>query len=204
MKTQKITTTFIMLALLTVVLALTACNTDTPADTSLLIEQPPAQVQQQSAAAPQTEATPVAQGAGQGQGYQGGRNATTTDGDTAAQPGNGQADGSGVPQVQAAQNMGSLQTLTGVEIAQVDSNGLTLNTDSGDLWVQLGPPNYWTSQGIAFEAGQHVSLTGFEDNGLFQAMHITIDETGDTLQLRDENGRPMWAGGQGKGGGSHN
>jgi hypothetical protein len=80
----------------------------------------------------------------------------------------------------------------------------TLTVDTGgrgqlDLW--LGRAGFASRQGITFTAGDAVTVLGFDaPNGQFQAGEITNSATGQTLYLRDPNGRPLWAGqGQGKG-----
>jgi len=122
-----------------------------------------------------------------GQGYRGGQGATTP---------NGAADASGVPQPQA--NVEEWLTLTGV-VSSVDQTSLTLISDDGQsLTLELGQPRFWTSQGVELQAGDAIEVLGFEANegyGLvFQTASITRLSDGATLQLRDADGRPLWAG----------
>lgn len=99
----------------------------------------------------------------------------------------------GTPQPQA--NVGDWLTLSG-SIEAVEMNGLSVVTDAGEpLWVQLGQSRYWQSQDVTFSAGDRVSITGFYEDGQFQAGSVTNETTRQTLTLRDANGRPMWAGG---------
>lgn len=122
------------------------------------------------------------------QGYRGGQGATEP---------RGLVDGSEIPQPQV--EVDEWLTLTGT-IISVDQTGLTVNTDYGEtLTMELGPPWFWSSQGVDLQVGDAVELLGFEadegDGLVFQAATITRLSDGATLQLRDLNGRPLWAGG---------
>jgi hypothetical protein len=121
------------------------------------------------------------------QGYRGGQGATTP---------YGSADESGVPQPQA--EVEEWLTLTGV-VGGVDQTGLTLTTDDGQtLTLELGQPRFWTSQGVELQTGDAVEVLGFKaDEGyglVFQTATITRLSDGATIQLRDADGRPLWAG----------
>jgi hypothetical protein len=111
----------------------------------------------------------------------------------------GQGQGSGVPQ--AADH--EWVTLTG-EVVAADQQGLTVATEAaGQLNLAMGPAWFAGQQAISFDSGDVVTIIGFEgEEGMFQAGQITNDTTGDTLHLRDPNGRPLWAG-QGQGHGDH-
>lgn len=86
---------------------------------------------------------------------------------------------------------------------------LTVDTaERGRLDLWLGRTGYASQQGVTFASGDSVTILGFDaPNGQFQAGEITNDATGQTLYLRDPNGRPLWAGqgnGQGQGQGQGN
>lgn len=91
-------------------------------------------------------------------------------------------------------------TVEGTVVA-VELNAIAIETPSSEtMLVQLGPENYWIEQNIAFEAGDQVEVVGFyEDEASFTAGTITLLETNETLALRDADGRPLWAGGSGRG-----
>ena len=95
-------------------------------------------------------------------------------------------------------------TLTGT-VLSTDQQTLTVDTaEQGELTLELGIPGFASEQGVAFNPGDQVKITGFEENGMFQAGQIDNETTGESLLLRDPNGRPLWAGrgqGQGQGGG---
>lgn len=131
---------------------------------------------------------------GQGQGYRGGQGASNGAG------GQGQTTNPnpGTPQVNA--NVTQTVTIAGV-VQSFDGVGISVTTDDGaPLWVQLGQSRYVSAQGAAYTAGDHVTATGFYENGQFQASSVVNDTTGQTLTLRDASGRPLWAGGGGNGG----
>ncbi|MEW6241451.1 MAG: hypothetical protein AB1564_11640 [Chloroflexota bacterium] len=119
--------------------------------------------------------------------------------------GNGQAANSGTPQVLAQNNISGATTVHGM-VVSVDLNGLSITLDDGTpLFVQLGQSRYNQSIGFAPQVGEGVTVYGFTgDEGLFTAITVTLDSTGRVYTFRDTLGRPMWAGGNGKGnGGSH-
>jgi hypothetical protein len=122
----------------------------------------------------------------------------TSSGGSAGNESQGLADGSQIPQPQAeVTEWVTVQgTITGIEL-----NALTVETTGGEMMVvQLGPEHYWTAQGITLAAGDEVEITGFyEDASSFSAGTVTLLETGETLELRDSDGRPFWAGGPGSG-----
>jgi hypothetical protein len=122
---------------------------------------------------------------GQGQGYRGGQ------GQAAGGQGQAQNPNAGTPQA----NVTDWTTVTGT-VNSFDGVGVSLTTtDGAPLWVQFGQSRYVTAQGVTFTAGDHVTVSGFEENGQFQAGTVTNDTTGQTLNLRDATGRPLWAGG---------
>jgi hypothetical protein len=135
------------------------------------------------------------QGQGRGQGGQGrGQSGGAQSGQGQAQ---GNLNGSGTPQALSQE----WSTWQGT-VLSADQQTMTVDTtESGQLTVEMGPPWFASRQAVIFNAGDAVTITGFEgEGGLLQAGEITNDTTGQTLLLRDPNGRPLWAGG---GGGGH-
>lgn len=131
------------------------------------------------------------QAQGQGQGYRGGQGT----GNGAGGQGQTTNPNPGTPQANITQTV----TIAGV-VQSFDGVGLSLSTDDGaPLWVQLGQSRYVSAQGVTFNTGDHVTVTGFYENGQFQASIVVNDTTGQTLTLRDGSGRPLWAGGPGNG-----
>jgi hypothetical protein len=129
---------------------------------------------------------------GQGQGYRGGQGqGGHGQGQSANGRGQTQNANPGTPQA----NVTTWVTVAGT-VNSFDGVGVSLTTDDGaPLWVQFGQSRYVSAQGVAFNAGDHVTVNGFEENGQFQAGSVVNDTTGQTLNLRDTTGRPLWAGG---------
>lgn len=135
------------------------------------------------------------QGGGNGQGGNG------MNGRGNGAQGNSNANGSGVPQA----NITGANTIHGT-VVSFDQMGLSLTLDDGSaLYVQLGNSRYSQSIGFAPQAGETVTVYGFNgDQGLFSAITVTLDGTGQVYSFRSETGQPLWAGGNGKGnGGNH-
>ena len=90
-------------------------------------------------------------------------------------------------------------------ILALDDLGMTvLLADGSQAYVELGPPEYWQAQDVALEVGQEVTITGSNLDGQIHAYQVQL-AGGQTLQLRNETGQPLWSGGagteQGAGGG---
>ena len=115
------------------------------------------------------------------------------------QGGQGQGNGSGEPQALVNKEW---ITLNGTVNSQTQQ-GLVVDTaEMGQLTLQMGPPWFAADQGVVFNPGDTVTVLGFTGEGAtFQAGAVTNETTGTTLQLRDPNGRPLWAGRGGQGGG---
>jgi hypothetical protein len=91
-------------------------------------------------------------------------------------------------------------TLTG-QVVSVDTSDLTLQTDDGQtLTVGLGPEWFWSEQGVTVAPGERVTVRAFEEGGEIKVGQIILETSGTVLQLRNDDGRPMWAG-RGRGGG---
>lgn len=87
-------------------------------------------------------------------------------------------------------------------VQSVDGSSLVLGTGAGEqIDVSLGRSGYWEAQGLRLVEGDEVVIEGhYEDDGALSASSVTLVATGQTVVLRDENGRPLWAGGRGNGG----
>jgi hypothetical protein len=138
----------------------------------------------------------------------GGQWATTVQAETAANSagqggfgGEGRTDapgdGTGTGQAQVDEWL----TLGGT-VVSVDSNALVVETDSGEQVVMENRP-WWFAQEQAFSAqpGDSVTVIGFYEDGEFEVGQIDNLSTGQTVTIRDESGRPLWAG-RGRRGGS--
>ena len=119
--------------------------------------------------------------------------------------GNGQGAGKGRSNSESSKGDGEgyadteWLTVSGEVVALVDGE-LTLETADGELVAHLGPEWYWDAEGIVLDAGDSVSLTGFFEGDEFEAASVENTTTGESVSLRDESGRPMWAGGGRRGG----
>jgi hypothetical protein len=130
-------------------------------------------------------------GNGQGNGGQNGQGGNSTQSQT----------GSGIPQA----NITGASTVHGV-VNSFDLMGMSLTLDDGSsLYIQLGNSRYSQSIGFAPATGAGVTVTGFPgDQGLYSAITVTLDSTGQVFTFRSETGQPLWSGGNGKGnGGNH-
>jgi hypothetical protein len=85
-------------------------------------------------------------------------------------------------------------TVTGEVTAFVDDE-LTVQTADGEVTMHLGPEWYWEAEGIALNLGDEVEVTGFYEGDEFEVAGIENLTIGEGVILRDESGRPMWAGG---------
>jgi len=149
-----------------------------------------------------------------GQGYRGGQGYGASGGQGNGQggqsnqgygAGNGQGSGYGRGRG-AGQGNGTGQatvtewvTLTGT-VTSVDETTMVVTATTGqEISVTNRAWSFAQEQGFTVQAGEQVTLTGFYDGDAFEAGQITNETTSQSVQLRDENGRPMWAG-QGRGG----
>lgn len=120
-----------------------------------------------------------------GNGYRGGQ-------DKSAGAGSGQvAPGPWDPEALAEDK--DWLTISGTVVEAGDS--LILETDAGQVEVELGQSRYVEAQGVTFQVGDELQITGFyEDEDVFTAGYVENLTTGQALTLRDESGRPLWAG----------
>jgi len=104
-----------------------------------------------------------------------------------------EAAASGAPQPQAEVN--EWITLEG-QAASADTTCLIVTISAGEQIEISGRAwSYAQEQGFSANAGDALQLTGFYDSGeLFETGAIANQTSGQTVALRDENGRPRWAG----------
>jgi len=87
---------------------------------------------------------------------------------------------------------GEWETLHGiVTVADAD---VTLNTASGDVVIGMGPAHYREEAGFTVNVGDEITVSGYLEDDEFKAGTVENHATGKTIVLRDETGRPMWAG----------
>jgi hypothetical protein len=76
---------------------------------------------------------------------------------------------------------------------------LILETAGGEtMVVHVGPEWYREQHGYQITAGDQLAVRGFYWEGGFEAGQIDNQTTGQVIELRDENGFPLW-GGRGRG-----
>lgn len=103
------------------------------------------------------------------------------------------AENDGIPD--AAQYAEELVTLEGA-IDFVDAAGMTIRTGAGEIEIGGQAWRYILEQGFAFQAGELVRLHGFyETPDHFEPVMVENLSQDRQIQLRELNGRPLWAGG---------
>jgi hypothetical protein len=129
-------------------------------------------------------------------------------GAAASQGGRGYRGGANGPGgVQGGANRGSAQqgasqavapewvTFYGV-VQNADATGFTLQTQAGEeVWIDSGNQYFVQNLGLVISPGQSLTVTGYWMEEMFAAGQITLED-GKVFELRDEFGRPLWAGGQ--------
>lgn len=89
--------------------------------------------------------------------------------------------------------VGTWMTVNG-QVVALDDDELTIQAADGTVVAHLGPEWYWEDQGIGLDAGDQVSVAGFYEDDEFHSGRIENLSTGESVALRDEIGRPIWAG----------
>lgn len=99
-----------------------------------------------------------------------------------------------VPQPMAESEDHQWQALKGLVIA-VDAEQMTVATGAGHIEVVDRPWDFALQQGFVAQVGDQVSLMGFDEAGTFEVGQLINETTGQQVQIREESGRPLWAGG---------
>ncbi|MBA3014543.1 MAG: hypothetical protein KKD63_01860 [Proteobacteria bacterium] len=76
---------------------------------------------------------------------------------------------------------------------------IELETDGASIFISTGPPHYWQEHGIPLSTGDEITVRGSKAQENDGAIYIIAQEITNTTQhasvtLRDESGRPAWAG----------
>ncbi|MCB9455527.1 MAG: hypothetical protein H6671_18130 [Anaerolineaceae bacterium] len=100
----------------------------------------------------------------------------------------------------STENVGDIWQATGT-ITVLDDFGMTIATDTGEFYVELGPPTYWQAQGVPLAVGNVVTVDGFNNEGQIHARVVTMGEL--QLVVRTEDGQPLWSGGVDNAGGAN-
>jgi hypothetical protein len=116
------------------------------------------------------------------------------------QGGNGQTNSVGQGDGIGLENVEDWLTLEGA-VTAVDESALVLQVADGELIVDGRAWLYALEQGFSTEEGHAVAVTGFWEDGEFKPVELVDTTAGGSVTVRDEGGRPYWAG-QGRGAGS--
>lgn len=79
------------------------------------------------------------------------------------------------------------------EVIAIDHD-ITVRAADGDVLVGLGNEQYRQDAGFVVALGDTVSVQGYTEDGEFKAGSIENMTTGQSLVLRTDTGRPLWAG----------
>ena len=118
--------------------------------------------------------------AAQGQGISGGAGAFD---------GSGWNSGAGQGRNETVRNI-EWETLTG-KVSVIDHE-VAIQTAEGEVLIGMGQSAY--REGFELAIGDEITVLGFHEDGEFKARTVENLATGETLTLRDETGRPLWAG----------
>jgi hypothetical protein len=112
-------------------------------------------------------------------------------GETAQRGAQGQGQGAGAGQAEVSEKL----SISGT-VASVDSASLVVQSADGTEIMVEGRA-WWFAQEQGFEAevGHKVTLVGFPENGEFEVGQLGNDTTSRVVKIREESGRPLWAGG---------
>jgi len=101
----------------------------------------------------------------------------------------GDQTGAGQAQVDEWLQLKGIVTGAGADVLSVQTgDGEQINVENRAWW-------FAQEQGFGVQVGDQVTLTGFYEEGDFEVGRIDNATNGQTVWIRDENGRPLWAGG---------
>jgi hypothetical protein len=84
-------------------------------------------------------------------------------------------------------------------VLEVSEDAILVLTDQGDELVLEGMTlRYTQEQGFYTSNGSTVRLLGFYENGEFEIGEMVDLSSGLVVAVREESGRPLWAGGRGR------
>jgi hypothetical protein len=107
--------------------------------------------------------------------------------------GTGRAAGRGVTSVEALPEEWLEYEGSVVQTQEAGADLVIQTPDGEELTVGTGP-DYMASQDFALQAGELVQVRGYWQDGEFKAAQVTRLADGQAIALRDEFGRPAWAG----------
>lgn len=78
-------------------------------------------------------------------------------------------------------------------VISVEDNLLTFSDEAGNQHqAMLGPPWFWSENGIELNTGDPIALEGFESPDHMEINWIKNERTGQRLELRTADGTPVW------------
>ena len=81
-------------------------------------------------------------------------------------------------------------------VAEVDEHEMLVELENGEnLSVSGRPWRFALESAFEISNGDAVRLVGFYEGDRFEVGTLTNNSSGQSLQIRDESGRPIWAGG---------
>ena len=84
-------------------------------------------------------------------------------------------------------------------VLEVSEEAILIQTDQGDeLMIEGMTLRYTQEQGFYTSVGNRIRLTGFYENEAFELGEIVDLSSGLVVAVREESGRPLWAGGRGR------
>jgi hypothetical protein len=123
-----------------------------------------------------------------------GRGGYAQSGNQGGYGGQGREDAPGDQTGTGQANVEEWLTLQGT-VVSVDADVLVVQTVSGEQVTMENRP-WWFAQeqGFSAQVGDQVTLIGFYENDSFEVGQIDDISKGQTVLVRDEDGRPLWAG----------
>lgn len=92
-------------------------------------------------------------------------------------------------------------TTVNATVVTADDRSLTVKTADGTLLEITGQAwSYAQAQGFSAHEGDAITVSGWYEDGELKAGYMRNETTGQAISLREETGRPLWAGiGRGRG-----
>lgn len=110
---------------------------------------------------------------------------------------NGGSSGNGEELLLAAEEEHDWTSLIGV-VVSLDDESLWIETDQEESLEITGRAwSYILESGLEVEVGDEVVLEGFYEDGEFEVSYLENLISHESLQIREDSGRPMWSGGAG-------
>jgi hypothetical protein len=119
--------------------------------------------------------------------------------------GQGQSQGQGQGQGQGVAAEGAQWTTLQGSVVSVDQYAMTVQASNGEqVRIENRPWSYALEQKFTAKVGDQITMNGFYQNGLFEIGQMQNVTSGVNVQVRDQAGRPGWAGRGNGGNGNYN